>query len=318
MIDPITGMVVAQGVGGALSAFGNMWGADRTGEIQERIARRQIQEQRDAYNEVRPEYDPYLNAGRDAVSQLAAFDPYGGAMQGQFERDMNGNVVGLKQFDGSQYGNDQVGNYLDPSMAFQQEQMRRQVQASAMGRGSMLSGSAMKELQDRSAQLAQTDYANSWQRMQTDKNFAYQQYLNDFTNSRVANQDMYNKLNTLTNVGQNAVSGVANLRTGVANQVTAGLQNLGNAQSASASAIPSFISGVGNAVGTGGQAYAQYDLLNKMYPPQQKSPWSTVPNPAGSMDQYYMQGGQVVGAPSSGNLGTMPAPQTVSDFANWG
>jgi hypothetical protein len=189
---------------------------------QERGQERAIQEQRDAYADVAPLYEPYQEAGLQGLSALGG--DYSTQM-GEFE-----------------YGKD-VSDFLDPSMAFQQQQMRDALEQSAVARGGLQSGGFAKALQDRSAQLAQTDYGNAYNRMAQDERNVYQQFMDRIANKRANNQLRLNQMTNLASVGQNATSGLANLRTGNANNISQNLQNIGTAQGYGAQA--------------GGMAYGQ-------------------------------------------------------------
>jgi hypothetical protein len=212
MIDPVTGMVVI----GGLSALGQLYGANKqaegmqaSAEAQERAQMRAIEEQRQAYQDISPMYQPYQQAGLEGLSALG----------GDYSTQM-GNF---------EYGKD-VNDFLDPSMAFQQQQMQDAMEQSAVARGNLQSGGFAKALQDRSAQLAQTDYGNAYNRMAQDKQGAYQQFMDRFASKRANNQLRLNQMQNMASLGQNATSGLANLRTGNANQISQNLQNIGDAQ----------------------------------------------------------------------------------------
>jgi hypothetical protein len=193
---------------------GDLWSAFSSGDAADRqrqAQREALAAQRAANAEAQGYLDPYAQAGTAALSDLANFQDY--------------NLPG--EFDASGYN---VGAYLDPSMQYQQRQMERNVAASAAARGGLMSGAAAKELQNRGAQLAQTDYGNAFQRMQTDKNFAYNQYTNRFNQVRAQNQDRLSRLQNMGNMGFQASTSKANLATGLGNNIASYAQNMGNIQ----------------------------------------------------------------------------------------
>lgn len=197
---------------GALKLGGDLFGAYSAGEAadRQRQAQRQaLAAQRQATAEAQGYLDPYAQAGTRALSDLTNFQDY--ALPGEF--------------DASGYN---VQGYLDPSMAYQQQQMARNVEAGAAARGGLMSGAAAKELQTRGAQLAQTDYGNAFARMQTDKNFAYTQYTNRFNQVRQQNQDRLARLQNMGNMGYGANVAKANLATGLGNATAGYAQNMGN------------------------------------------------------------------------------------------
>jgi hypothetical protein len=91
-----------------------------------------------------------------------------------------------------------VQNYLDPSMAFQQEEARKQIQAGAAAQGNLLSGKAQKELADRAQQLAQKDYADAFQRMRQDRDYATNEARYTHEGDVAGYQDLYNRQRDIT------------------------------------------------------------------------------------------------------------------------
>jgi len=134
--------------------------------------------------------------------------------------------IEMGQFDQNQYD---VQKYLDPSMKFQQQQMQGALDQSASARGGMFSGTGAqaKALQDRSAQLAQTDYGNAFNRMQGERQFGYQDFMNHFQSSKA-----------------NEAQRMANM-SGLLNQSSTGRQNMFDAQGGKANL------GMGTARGLG-------------------------------------------------------------------
>ena len=201
---------------GLLSLGGQLFGASSQADAMRASARAQaemqrqaIAEQRRAYGEIKPYYEPYMQTGQQGLQ----------GMQGDFSTQMG-------NFD---YNKD-VNSFLDPSMQFQQDQMNRALQQSAIARNGMNTGAFAKELGRYNSQLAQTDYANANQRMQTDKNFAYQNFMNDFASRQSNNQLRLQQFQNMANMGQNAVSGLSNARMGQATNIASNMGNIGQAQ----------------------------------------------------------------------------------------
>ena len=195
--------------------LGSYWQKQATEDATREYARQQErgrQEIRQGYNDVSGLYDPYRQSGQVALSELQnlVYDPN----QYQMPEDFS--------FGGT------VQDYLDPSMAFQQQQMQNAVNASGASQGSLLSGANLKALQDRSAQLAQTDYGNAFNRQQTERGNAYTEYLNKFNMSQQMNSERYRRLADLTSQGFNATQGTANARFGGANQLNQNFQGGAN------------------------------------------------------------------------------------------
>lgn len=194
-MEPLTMLALAGGaqlLGSGISAYGQNQAAKTAAREQRRALDRAYREGQAGYQDVAGMYDPYAAVGPAALAQLAS---------GDFTTPEESFA-----FDGS------VGDYLDPSMAYQQEQARRALEQSAVSRGGLLSGGTAQALQNQAQKFAMQDYGNAWQRMQSDKNFAYQQF-RDRAAQRAANaQSRYAQLSQLANIGQSATGSMANAR----------------------------------------------------------------------------------------------------------
>lgn len=85
-----------------------------------------------------------------------------------------------------------VHDFLDPSTAYQIEQMQKSQQDNLANMGSLFSGGAMKSLNNIAQQEAMKDYANAFARMQTDRQQKYGEF-KDFANAlNQATQQKYN------------------------------------------------------------------------------------------------------------------------------
>ena len=138
------------------------------------------------YTDISSLYDPYRQAGQQALgdyqSQDFSYVP-----------------------DDFQY-NQNVSDFLDPSMAYQQEQAMNQIQGNAAASGTLGSGAALKEMQSRGQQIAQQGYGDAFNRMQQDKGFQYGDFLNRANFRRQALQDRSAQLGNLINTGFGATS----------------------------------------------------------------------------------------------------------------
>ena len=180
----------------------------RASDDQKAAARRAQAAQEAGYQDVSAMQSPYQAAGLQALGDIQGFQTVQAPDDFQWSRGVN--------------------EYLDPSMQYQQQQMARNVAASAAARGGLLSGAAAKELQNRGAQLAQTDYGNAYNRMATDRNFAYGAYTNKFQQARQANSDNLMRLQTLLNSGQSANDIMSYARQGLSNDRSGAALQMGN------------------------------------------------------------------------------------------
>ncbi|HCQ9935463.1 TPA: DNA transfer protein p32 [Acinetobacter baumannii] len=150
-------------------------------------------QQKQMFDEVRKDQQPYMQAGYDALKQLMG----GMGQNGQFMQAYNGQDI-----------------YNDPSYKFRLNQGLDAVQGGAAAQGGLLSGATQKALNDYAQNFASQEYQN-----------AYNRYNADQTNQ-------YNRLSNLVGLGQSAAAGVGNagMQTGqaISNNTMAGA----NAQAA--------------------------------------------------------------------------------------
>ena len=211
-MDPVlTPALIGAGtniLGGLLGGMGAQEAQEADARLRKQMMERQIAEQRQAYSDVAPTYQGYMDAGQQGLAGLAEL----GRTAGEYD-------FTPEQF---QYGKT-TQDFLDPSMDFQQDQMRRQLEASQAMGGNLLSGGTLKELQSRGAQLAQTDFANADQRMMNDKRFAYGSFMDNANARRQAlQQGFQNRMGVAgqqTGLGQYGTSGNAQARMQVGSNV---------------------------------------------------------------------------------------------------
>ena len=119
--------------------------------------------------------EEYSSTGQQIAGQYAPLAALGTAGAARLQADYGVEAPNY-QFRG------RVEDYLDPSIAYQQEQARQQLEQSAAARGSLMSGAAMKAIADRAQQIGQQGYADAYTRMERDRAFgsqqAQQRYLN--------------------------------------------------------------------------------------------------------------------------------------------
>ena len=106
----------------------------------------------------------------------SAIDPYKQLTDAEQTKALQqGLVGGLSGLDTDQYKTQaaqlQTGNvlgdvesYLDPSIAYQQEQAQKGVEASAAGRGGLFSGAAGQEIADKTRRMAEQDWGQAYDR----------------------------------------------------------------------------------------------------------------------------------------------------------
>lgn len=133
---------------------------------------------------------------------------------------------------------EQFYNYADPGYAFELQQGRQELQNSAAADSGALSGAALKDLLGYSQNYARTGYNDAFNRYQTQQG------------------NIFNRLFSITQLGQNAAAGVGSGGVNLAGQAGQAISNAGTA-------IGGGIVGAGNNLS---QAPYNYWLMKGMQP----------------------------------------------------
>jgi hypothetical protein len=128
----------------------------------------------------------------------------------------------MKPFLTAQFGPEQFGQYLDPSMAFRQRLGTMATERLANVGGGAISGNTMRALTDYGQNLASTEYGNAFNRFQTERGNIY----NTLANIAGMGQQA---VNTGVNAGQSFAAGQTGLITGQAAALGAGNVGAANA-----------------------------------------------------------------------------------------
>lgn len=103
--------------------------------------------------------------------------------------------------------NRSVESFLDPSIAFQQQQAQRGIESSAAARGNLMSGAAAKAIADRAQQIGAQGYSDAYARMERDRQYGAGQAQQNYMNQVAQGQQQYGQAQNLANIG---LSGLAN------------------------------------------------------------------------------------------------------------
>ncbi len=198
--------VAVAAVGTAVSANSS----SKATKAQQESAARSSDTQLAMYDQTREDQAPWREAGEGALDQINT----GIGEGGDFNRDFT-----LADFT------------KDPGYDFRLSQGLESVQGSRAARGSMLSGSTLKALQDYGSDYASGEYGK-----------AYDRFNNDRT-------QRFNRLATVAGIGQTATNNVGTAGANTANNISSNQIGAGNA--AASGAI-----GQGNAI-TGGLSNLQ-------------------------------------------------------------
>jgi len=210
--------VAAAIVGGGLASSAiGAIGANSAADTQASAANNATQTQEDMYNQTVKNEQPFMNAGTTALSTLTGQLP-----------TLNAPI-----------DNTNWQRYMDPSYQFQLQQGQQALQNSQAAQDGALSGAAMKGL------------------IQYNQNFANTGFQNAFNNYQTQNQNIYNRLAGLAQLGQNAASNTGMTGAGMASGIANTITGAGNAQAAG-------MMGIGNALSGGLNSGMGYYMLNNL------------------------------------------------------
>lgn len=164
------------------------WAQDGALASQERGAAAANSTQERIFNQTRADQEPWRQAGATALGQLGSQD---------FQRDFT-----AQDFQ------------KDPGYDFRMQEGMKALERSASARGGLMSGGTAKALQDRSQDIASSEYNN-----------AYNRFNNDRTNR-------FNRLSSVAGVGQTANAQMQQAGQNYGNNVSANQIGMGNAGAA--------------------------------------------------------------------------------------
>jgi len=257
MPDPITGTIAAVATVG--SGYMQSRAAKDAASTQAAAADRAMAQEAAMYGQSREDLAPYRESGYTALKDI--------------ER--------MKPFLTSQFGPEQFGQYLDPSMAFRLRLGGQATERLANVGGGAISGNTMRALTDYGQNLASTEYGNAFNRFQTERGNIY----NTLANIAGMGQQA---VNTGVNAGQSFAGQQTGLITGQAAANAAGMVGSANAYSGALgnlgnyAMLNSFMRPPGAAVTTPTSAggYGNYGNIPPMYTPGTGLPTTYGPSPA--------------------------------------
>lgn len=176
--------------------------AEKAGNLQADSSKYAADISQKQFEQTRKDQMPWLEAGRDALGDLSNRigkntqfdDKWGGRIEDAYT---NGQLTG---------GLDPNNFQTDPSYQFRKQEGMDGIQSSAAAGGGLLSGAALKSLNNYNSNLASQEYGNAWQRDQTEK----QNLMSTLSGNRsqdyqlFSNEDtrQYNQLANMAGVGQ--------------------------------------------------------------------------------------------------------------------
>jgi hypothetical protein len=200
MPDPITAAVV----GGTTLVSGKMQAdaAKKAAGTQAAAADRAMAQEREMYDISREDLAPYRETGYTALQDITKRMPL-------FT---------------SQFGDEQMQQYLDPSMEFRRKLGEQTTARMLNVGGGAISGNTLRGLEDYGQNLASTEYGNAFNRFQNERTNIY----NTLANIAGMGQQA---VNTGVTAGQNFAGSQSGLITGQAAALAAGQVGAANAYS---------------------------------------------------------------------------------------
>jgi len=219
-MDPLTASLLA---GGLLQVGTGMYADKKRREGADLAYARQIDAQREAsglmdtaFDEASGMYDRDLALGDEFLNQYEQGVRSGEYLSPDFQ---------VPTYDKT------VHDFLDPNIAYQQDQARQQLEASRANAGSLYSGSAMDELQKRAMDIGNEGYGTAYDRRLADEKKNYGYYIDKFNSDRARTQEQLALVQDMIQRGDSARGNVSNMgiqtATGQANMLT----GVGNLQS---------------------------------------------------------------------------------------
>ena len=203
--------------------IGDITGANKQAKAAQNAAKTQAdaaekasQIQKDMFDQVRSDLNPYRTAGNDALAQLMG----GMGQDGQFMKTYSGRDI-----------------YDDPSYQFRINQGNNAIQGSAAAQGGLLSGATLKALQNYGQESASQEYQNAYNRFNADQT------------------NQYNRLSNLVGIGQNAAAQTGSVGTQTAQAIANNTMQGANSQAAGTIAAGNSVAnGFGSLLGLAGTA----------------------------------------------------------------
>jgi len=236
------GIGVGAGIGLLAGGLGGYFSSDAQ-EEEARAQREAIEEQRRIlegnFQTAKGYYDPYSKAGLTALDQYQNFNPNMNQQDFSYDRS--------------------VESFLDPSIAFQQDQARRQLEASSANQGGLYSGAQMMALQDRAQNIGQMGYQQAFQNQQADRAFNFTDYTNKWNAKRMDRNTRMDQLKGILDTGVNASGQIAQMRMGMNAPQMGMAQNIGNINAQQNSASSNALAGAfGNILNQAPQMMGAY------------------------------------------------------------
>lgn len=230
--------------------------AEKAGQVQADASKYAADISQAQFEQTRQDQMPWMEAGKRALGDLQDYvnnsPDYDDIWGRRIEQNYNaGNLTG---------GLDPNNIELDPSYQFRKQQGMDGIQASAAAGGGLLSGAALKALNQYNSNLASQEYNNAWSRDQSEKQNLFGVLSGsrgqDYSLFNGENARQYNQLANMAGVGQQTANSLGAF--GAQNAQTIGNAHI-NAANAQANGLiggaTARTNGMGNVLSLGAKAF---------------------------------------------------------------
>jgi hypothetical protein len=225
---PFGGMLTTSLIGAGSSLLGGLFGGGASSQYQKSLKQAQDYLKGQTQSGLE-DYQPYLNAGKGATTTLSSLMGVPG--QGLLE-NWTGKFNAPTAEEAEQ----------TPGYQFQLKSGLDAIQNSAAGKGSLLSGRTLADLNNYAQGTASTNYQNTFNNALTQYQSAYGSFLNNQNNQ-------YSRLMGLSGEGLQATQGAGQFRQGMGSDIASLMGAQGAAQAGGTMAMGQGISGAMNNIG---------------------------------------------------------------------
>lgn len=194
---------VIGGVGALAGGYLASQGSKDAAEIQSGAANRASELQYQQWQESNKLQEPWRVAGQNALAQLQGMTDYTPFREAPPE---------YRNFSAQDF-------QADPGYAFRLSEGMKGIERSAAARGGLLSGATLKGIQRFSQDLGSQEYANAFNRYQTEYGNRQQEYANAFNRYQIERAARLQPLQSLAGVGQSTAQQMAQSGQTMAGQV---------------------------------------------------------------------------------------------------
>lgn len=225
---PFGGMLTTSLVGAGSSILGGLFGGSASKQYQKSLQQAQDYLKGQTTSGLQ-DYQPYLSAGKGATTTL-------GSLLGTPGQGLLQNWTG--QFNAPTAAEAEA----TPGYQFQLKSGMDAIQNSAAGKGSLLSGRTLADLNNYAQGTASTNYQNTFNNALTQYQSAYGTFLNNQNNQ-------YSRLMGLSGEGLSAAQGAGQFRTGMGGDIASLMGQQGAAAAGGTMALGQGITGAASTLG---------------------------------------------------------------------